>query len=387
MKILIIGNYGATNLGDELILLGLLTGIFDEFPEAEISVLTATPRETEQFVSEYFQGKIIHGIPRLPYGFRSLRDFLRSRLFSKTRAAFRDTDIVLLGGGGLFADDESFFAIPLWIMQTLPALWYKKPIVTYGLGIGPINTRIGKYLTNQLLKRTRFIGVRDESSRMEIQEMAQEKGISQTIDPVFLLKEKLDALISRQENSHSARKPYIILSLRDFPGWTENLYQEFAQLLDEIIHKYGFNIVFIPFQTREETDRRLMNKIIVHMQEKEHIFCPENLSLQEICSLIKGAVFTLGMRLHANLLSLVLGKPFLPIAYSQKTRAFMESFFPELSKYVISFPKMDSKQAFSLIAGFIQRLSYFEAVTSNLSEKLYKTAKNDFRQLKLQVKR
>lgn len=388
MNILIIGNYGATNLGDELILLGLLSGIFEEFPEAEISVLTAAPRATEQFASTYLPKKTIHGIPRLPYGFRSLRNFFRSRLFTETKKAFCDADFVLLGGGGLFADDETFFAIPLWAMQTLPAIFYKKPIVAYGLGIGPITTRTGRYITGKLLKKIEFVGVRDEASIKEIQDITQGKFPTLTVDPIFLLKERLEELAASQ-TSHcpELKKPYIVISVRDFPGWAENLYKDFARLIDSIIQKSGLEIVFIPFQTRGDIDRKTMNKIIAHSSKKESIFCSENPSLPEICHVIKNAVFTLGMRLHANLLSLVLGKPFLPIIYSQKTMAFVESFFPELAKYALLFPAIEAKQAFSTVEAFIQNIKALEELTRNLSKKLYQNAKSDFRQLKLQIKR
>lgn len=379
MKILIIGNYGVTNLGDELILLGLLTGIFEGNPDAEISIMSVSPRETEDFLKPYFPGKSIRGVHRIPFGFRSLSAFLKNNLFSEVKYAFRDADLVLLGGGGLFADDESIFTVPFWYIQASLALLYKKPLVTYGLGILPIRGRLGRYLTNNLLKRATFLGLRDEISHTSLPFL---KNSFLTVDPIFALKEFFQYLPSQIE---PRKKPYIVLSLRDYHGWTENLYKEFAQCLDRIIDIYGLEIVFIPFQTRHTSDLEILNKIIIHSDRKEHIFCFPSLDLPEICSFICHAKFVLAMRFHANLLSLALGKAFLPIGYSRKVMTFFAQNYLPILDFVLPFPQWSTKKAFRGIEEILKNLAFYEEQSRNLAEKLYKTSKDNFRQFNQQI--
>ncbi|MBD3360226.1 polysaccharide pyruvyl transferase CsaB, partial [Candidatus Peregrinibacteria bacterium] len=48
MKIVIAGNYGAGNLGDEMILEGMIKIIKSSSPDSEITALSASPEETSK---------------------------------------------------------------------------------------------------------------------------------------------------------------------------------------------------------------------------------------------------------------------------------------------------------------------------------------------------
>lgn len=63
-QIVVCGNYGASNLGDEAILGGLINLIKSTWPHSEITVMSARPRQT----SRYFQ---VSSIMPFPAGLRS----------------------------------------------------------------------------------------------------------------------------------------------------------------------------------------------------------------------------------------------------------------------------------------------------------------------------
>jgi len=64
MKIVIAGNYGANNLGDEMILEGLLKLLNDVVPDAKITVLSSEPKDTKKRHK-------VKSLNLFPAGFRS----------------------------------------------------------------------------------------------------------------------------------------------------------------------------------------------------------------------------------------------------------------------------------------------------------------------------
>ncbi len=94
MKFTICGNYGAGNLGDEMILSGLISFLKETYNEIEITVLSGDPKKTAT--------KDIHSVEKFPAGIKSLLKFPFSK--SKTKEEFSSSDYFILGGGGLFVN-------------------------------------------------------------------------------------------------------------------------------------------------------------------------------------------------------------------------------------------------------------------------------------------
>lgn len=387
MNIVIVGNYGSTNLGDELILLGLLKELFIYYPEASITIPSALPESSEKLLAFCFPGKSITIVPRIPFGIRSLR----KANFSTFRA-FKKADLIILGGGGLLADDESVLVPLFWYAQVFPAIFYKKPLVTYGLGIGPLRGRLGRYATKKLLEKTKFLGLRDDAS-MQLSHKLTSITPFLTVDPIFLLQDGFLDIFQDQSISIPS-KPYITLSLRDWNGWNLSMYRIFAQILDRVVDDYGLDICFLPFETYPHSDRPTLDKIFVHLKNKEHIFCPiydESIdilkNLEVACRLIKNSKFTLAMRLHANLLAATLGTPFLPIIYSEKTHSFLSQNANDFLGSSLSFQDIKLlKPSIKKLESFIAGLDSFRVLQSQMSTKLYERSKNDFRQFASNLK-
>ncbi len=147
MKLLLVGNYGVGNLGDEALKEYFLT----RFPEIEWTVLSASPENS-------------HSVPRLPFGIRSLLTTPWWRTFK----ALKKADAVVFGGGSLFTDSESVKACFLWWWHTAVARLAGKPFLLAFQGIGPFRTMIGESLTKSAIKHARFISVRDEESAKRV---------------------------------------------------------------------------------------------------------------------------------------------------------------------------------------------------------------------------
>src|SRR6056297_2129877 len=122
MKFIICGNYGAGNLGDELILEGLLKEFSEKFTQSEFTVMSANPEETSKKYK-------VCSVPHIPSGAKSSLKSIFQR--TETKKELKDADCFILGGGGLFLSLRKR-ANWIWGVQAMKALWYRKPLIIWG---------------------------------------------------------------------------------------------------------------------------------------------------------------------------------------------------------------------------------------------------------------
>lgn len=90
----------------------------------------------------------------------------------------RQADVFIVGGGGLLYDRvntakamwlEKFYLfgwpISQWATEIGLVRALGKPAVLYGVGIGPVTTRLGRLLLARIARQVTLIGVRDQASR------------------------------------------------------------------------------------------------------------------------------------------------------------------------------------------------------------------------------
>ncbi len=176
MRLLLVGNYGVGNLGDE----ALREYFLSRFPEIEWSVVTASSKEKCD-------------VPRLPCGIRSF-----FRPWWLTLKAFRACDGVVFGGGTLFTDTESVFACFLWWLHAKAASIFEKPVFFAFQGIGPFKTRTGKMFAASALRNASFLSVRDAASLARAGTMVKGISVVEGFDPIFALLQEVPVERSKE---------------------------------------------------------------------------------------------------------------------------------------------------------------------------------------------
>src|SRR5660398_188081 len=134
MRYLISGYYGEGNAGDEAILAGILRALQSRDPEAEFTVLSFSPEDTERR----------HRVEAIPTGLRDPRPLLR---------ALRGADILISGGGSFLHEADldlyghSFLCregklrpVPYFLSVVLAARALGVPVMWYAQGLGPLHT-------------------------------------------------------------------------------------------------------------------------------------------------------------------------------------------------------------------------------------------------------
>ena len=118
-KFMISGFYGAGNVGDEAILEAMLTRIVKEHKDAECYVISKNQKAT----------KADHNVETI--GRNDFSGFFKHLL---------TTDVLISGGGSLLQDVTSKKSLAYYIGVIFSGVLFRKKIMLYSHGIGPINS-------------------------------------------------------------------------------------------------------------------------------------------------------------------------------------------------------------------------------------------------------
>lgn len=299
--ILLFGNYGGHNWGDEAICQGLLSTLSNS--GYIVDVVSANPR----FTSTAYH---VFSISRPPAGVRSLLTIRRSVAFFKT---LKRADIVIFGGGGLFQDKERFAVLLWWYYVSIVRLFGKK-IIFVANSVGPLSTIVTRWLTKQALSRARFISVRDQDSKILLKQLGvQSERVILASDAVFLLKKSPAA---------SSRQGTLIMIRGDQP-----------LIVDRIKKLIKANQLPTPIKViaMDTMDKNIIQEIGVP------IIIPKNIT--ELRKKIASSHLILSSRLHGCLLSILEETPFIAFSSAPKITAFLRDrklqdiIFPEKFSY------------------------------------------------------
>ena len=160
---ILIGNYGAGNIGDDALAEYFLKTVQSE----NVLMVRAT--------------RVPSSLPRLPFGFRS---FLRP--WWRTIIAIARSRGIIYGGGTLFTDTESISACVMWWMYAGVAHIFSKPIYLAFQGVGPFRTRLGEWIARRVFQTATYISVRDEPSLARVRAWNLRSAPVLTFDPAFV---------------------------------------------------------------------------------------------------------------------------------------------------------------------------------------------------------
>ena len=319
--VLVTGYYGFGNTGDEAILAALVAGLRARNPSTRIRVASGDPGLTRQQ----------HGVDAV---------FWRDPL--SLSEAVRASDLVVIGGGGLFQDYAGvesgtlltprhggvvFYAAPAVLAAVL-----RKPVALHALGIGPLQSEPARRLVGTIAKSAVRASVRDEGSRRLLESLGVPAGsVSVSADPAFLLDaERIrpeDVLIGMGIEPHA---PIVGVALRPWARGADPAAWEaaVARTLDRLLESTGGTLLFVPFEKSPWSDdddfaiaarvRRRLTRPLDRTAVLSGLLTPA-----DTASLLGGCDLVLAMRFHAAVFALGAGVPAVGIAYDPKVEALL----------------------------------------------------------------
>lgn len=282
-RVVISGYYGFGNFGDEAILSVLVQKL--KQMGFEIVVLSSNPRKTSM---DYFVNSI--------YSFD----------FYQVAGLLKQSDILISGGGSLLQDVTSVKSLVYYLWVIFTALRYRKKVIIFAQGIGPINNKIAKFITGKILKHCTYVSVRDAKSHALLTSLGVKSEL--LCDPIF----SLDFKRFRQKGT-------IGIQLRDFPTMNDNLLYKLArQIVKDFFDK---DIKIFSFQDSIDLEVcKKFQKIMSSLNPNIHTEVVSGLSNEQIINKIARLEYMIAMRFHALVVALKAGVKSAAVNYDTKVQ-------------------------------------------------------------------
>lgn len=264
LRCILVGNYGADNIGDEV----LKEYFLASFPDVRWTVTGID-------------------VPRLPFGIRSF-----FRCWPKTLLTYACSDCVVFGGGSLFTDSESVFACVLWWWHGFVAWMLGKPVLLAFQGVGPFRTTFGERCARFVFQRATFISVRDEASMKRVQEWKTVCAPVLTADPALLL-------FSRFGSVRKLRGRLTIIPRTHLPS-------TFRALVEKALAEKPCEVQIVLMQPKDE--RKIAADLSRLLGAVPHrLFAPS--TTEALLTCIGSSTQVVSARYHGALAALALGVP------------------------------------------------------------------------------
>lgn len=296
-SIVISGYYGFNNIGDEAVLSSIITALRKQMPNVQITVLSNAPSQTKAF-----------------YGVEAINRWK----IKEISQAIKKSDLVISGGGSLLQDVTSSKVIPYYLGIVKIAQFYKKPVVFYSQGVGPIAKGISKYLVKHICNKVNHIFVRDEGSKKLLETIGVRKApITVTIDPVLGIEVKEEVLEKIKPLMVADKK--VGLYIRPWKN-DKKMIEQLTEISHYIAAK-GYTLYLVPMYYKE--DLNLSKELASHLSEHVHVIDQE-MTIDEVVAYTKTFDFIIGVRLHSLIMAHAVGVPMIGLSYDPKVEGFIK---------------------------------------------------------------
>jgi polysaccharide pyruvyl transferase CsaB len=304
--IFILGAYGQNNLGDD----ALLEVFLEQFSGADILINSAQPEQTSQ-----------------RYGVRTLATYWSWPRLRRPRALLR-SDLIVFGGGSLLKEVEGgFVARLLYFVRILAILLIAKiagrPTAMLGIGIGPLEQPLYRWLSRWAAELTDLICVRDTASCELLRAIGVRRPIHVTADPVFTLSSD-ERRATSERPCASAQRPLVIV----IPRYSLTPAQQgaLAVACDHLVETRDAHILLVPFQTgyRDKYDDLPVahaTRGLMRRAEAAEVWVPATPGAA--LDAIGRAELVLSTRLHGLIFAALRGVGSVALSYEVKVQSFM----------------------------------------------------------------
>ncbi len=321
-RVLLLGSYGQTNLGDDL----LMWNYLDFLKRRDVTEVLVNANH-EDFVPTAIKADF-PTITILPTYMTSMFDWLRIA---------RSVDIVMYGGGTVYKElygstgRGKYSVIARIAAFNMAARLLGVRIVHMHIGIGVLKTWLGRFITRTALRCSYMTIFRDNESF----NIAKNKlklppsSLCVTADGLFLQ-------VGRwQKPWHTAaikvsapHKTVIGINvLSDIPDWVDRkkYLHTLRTFIASIASQKNVQVVLLPFQHdfNPHNDLAFMrSEILPHVPK--HIHVVDKVPIDQVASYFSQLDVFIGMRFHSLLLATITGTPFLALSYDTKCSRFLE---------------------------------------------------------------
>lgn len=290
-NIVLSGYYGFKNFGDEAILSVLVQKL--ESYGHNITVISSNPEYTKS------QHNNVNSI----YTF-NFKDIV-STIFH--------TDILVSGGGSLLQDATSLKSLFYYLGIIFLGIFFRKKVIIFAQGIGPITDIFGEIFTLILLKRCKYVSVRDSESFKYLKKHNINADL--LCDPIF----------STQISDNIQKEKVVAVQLRDCKGINTDFINRLSHEVCTHFPDYKIEI----FSLQDEIDFNIckeFEKNIQMLNPDMNIVVYKDLSNSQIINQLSKAEYLIAMRFHALITGILTKTKVLAVNYDIKVEKIAAEF-------------------------------------------------------------
>lgn len=341
-RILFAGAYGIENAGDDLPLIVMSEQLKKLAPniDFEFHVLSRHPNKWEE---ETYGVKTIKNL-EYESGEEAKGKWFKGLNYDDDKGdllriidEIKESDLLIFGAGNFLIDitiDVFRGPIPLLASYVFLAKLYHKPVMLYGISVGPLRTEWGQDLSRWIVENSDIVTVRDEQSKTELNNiLLKPKQINVLPDAtigVNQANQKTVKDILEKEGILESDKKKIGIALRDLavvlpPNNVEEAWRQLANSLNKL--KNDCEFIFIPQSTYKEDDDRITARNFVQRLDSDlkYYIINHRYDPRELVGLYAYFDATLSIRLHGAVFSAIADTPVIAINYLPKVEGFMSS--------------------------------------------------------------
>lgn len=381
-RVLFAGAYGIENAGDDLPLIVMCDQLKKQAPNIEFE-FHALSRHPNKWEEERYNVKMIKN---LEY---NSRDEAKGKWFKglnfgddkqgilRIKNEIKQSDLLVFGAGNFLIDitiDVFRGPVPLLAIYVFLAKLYHKPIMLYGISVGPLLTEWGRDLSRWIVENSNIITVRDEQSKKELSNiLVKPKRIYVLPDATIGVKpanQKRVKDILEREGILESDKKKIGVALRDLsvvlsPSSADEAWEQLANTFNKL--KDNCEFTFIPQSTYKEDDDRVTARKFVQRLDSDlkYYIVNHRYDPRELIDLYAYCDAVLSIRLHGAVFSAIAGTPVIAINYLPKVEGFMKSI--SLDRFLID---VDSIRKEQLLKSFKEILKNKSSLSKKINEKM-----------------
>lgn len=301
-RVLVVGFYGAPNVGDEVLL--------------DIVVRHVRKLGGEPVVASIDPGltQRMHNVDAVSF----------TDIGAITRVLLQ-CDALVMGGGGIFQDHHPFNLEALYLPYVNDISGYARPLLIarqlgvptfiWGHGVGPVRSQGARTLVRELFQHATAVSVRDEASEDLLRGIGVDRAIVVGADPGWQFRRFHPLPSNRVESGQTLA---VVVREWDKGNWKAPL----VHALREMVPR-GWRICWIAFQANTEqsgaiSDLPLIEELREMLGERagDQLMTPA--TPEEAWRLLGHADAVFSMRLHASVLALLAGRPTAGLEYDEK---------------------------------------------------------------------
>lgn len=325
-SIALTGYYGFGNLGDDLLLLSALNEYHKGY-SLDIRIIANKHPYLEKMLKDF--------------EFKSILIYNRWDINSIAQA-IRYSDGLVFGGGGIFQDETSFKSFFYYFFSCFLSKFNKRHLIIDRNSIGPINSKLSKYLFNYIINWAYSISVRDSISYEYLINNYPNfvnkfyKREDFVLSPFFDIKDKVYSNEKKQRLLFILRPSYIkkdnkiiehpnifnlkklIVSLiKDYKDFEISIIVFMEQDLEKLSDIFNYLENNEDFNENFKEKQDLYNSILLNYKNF-NLYYPGYGNIIATLKYIKESLIIISNRLHGVLLAKVFNIPVLAISNSIK---------------------------------------------------------------------